>query len=132
MARRPSFSTRPARLPARQVMHKCLEVNALCRRRQQPRRPAASVSLTYPTVIIRFLLTRTDDRPKVDHMDLSHSLESYFRGEVSRAVKDEGLSPGALTAHYLVQLLAAYAAQPIEDRPLALKLLESIGAPPRA
>jgi len=40
-------------------------------------------------------------------MDLDHSLESFFRGEVARAARDEGLSPGALTAHYLVQLLAA-------------------------
>jgi len=31
-------------------MHKCLEVNALCRRRQQAGQAAASVSGAYPTV----------------------------------------------------------------------------------
>ncbi|MES1204598.1 MAG: hypothetical protein ABUS79_01550 [Pseudomonadota bacterium] len=50
---------------------------------------------------------------------------------MDRAFKDEGIQATDLTAHYLVQLLAAYAAQPIEERPLALRLLESIAASPR-
>jgi hypothetical protein len=64
-------------------------------------------------------------------MDITRSLESFFRDEVDRAFRDEGLEPDQLTEHYLVQLLAAYAAQPIEERPLALRLLESVQASPR-
>lgn len=64
-------------------------------------------------------------------MDLTQSLESFFKDEVDRAFKDEGLEADRLTEHYLVQLLAAYAAQPIEDRPLALRLLHAIEASPR-
>jgi len=65
-------------------------------------------------------------------MDLGGSLEEFFRDEVDRAFKDRGLEPGTLTEHYVVQLLAAYAAQPIEERPLALKMLEAVEASPRA
>ncbi len=64
-------------------------------------------------------------------MDVTRSLESFFRDEVDKAFKDEGLVPDQLTEHYLVHLLAAYAAQPIEDRPLALRLFEAIAASPR-
>ena len=64
-------------------------------------------------------------------MELGGSLEEFFRDEVDRAFRDRDLTAGALTEHYLVQLLATYAAQPIEDRPLALKMLESVEAPPR-
>jgi hypothetical protein len=64
-------------------------------------------------------------------MDLGGSVEEFFRDQVDRAFRDRGLAPGALTEHYLVQLLATYAAQPIEDRPLGLKMLESADAPPR-
>jgi hypothetical protein len=64
-------------------------------------------------------------------MELSGSIEEFFRDEVERAFKDQGLAAGPLTAHYLVQLLATYAAQPIEERPLALKLLEAADATPR-
>jgi hypothetical protein len=78
-----------------------------------------------------FFLTAADDLSKVDHMDLNHSLESYFRDEVDRAFRDEGIAAGALTERYLVRLLAAYAAQPIADRPLALRLLETRDAPAR-
>jgi hypothetical protein len=64
-------------------------------------------------------------------MDLNQSLESFFRDEVDRAFKDEGLEPGGLTEHYLVQLLAGHAAQPISDQPLGLRLLQAIEAAPR-
>src|SRR3569623_205165 len=63
-------------------------------------------------------------------MELTGSLESYFRDEVDLACKQEGLS-GSPTQPYLVRLLAAYAAQPIEDRPLGLRLLNAMGAAPR-
>jgi hypothetical protein len=64
-------------------------------------------------------------------MDVTHSLEAFFQSEVDRACRDEGIETDRLTEHYLVHLLAAYAAQPIEDRPLAPQLLQAIGAPPR-
>jgi len=64
-------------------------------------------------------------------MELTGSLESYFRDEVDLACKQEGLPPASPTQPYLVRLLAAYAAQPIEDRPLGLRLLNAMGASPR-
>ena len=64
-------------------------------------------------------------------MDLGSSVEEFFRDEVDRAFKDQGLEAGTLTEHYVVQLLAAYAAQPIEPGPLALKMLEAAEASPR-
>jgi hypothetical protein len=64
-------------------------------------------------------------------MELSGSLEEFFRDEVDRAFRNQGLAAGPLTAHYVVQLLATYAARPIEERPLALELLEAAEAAPR-
>jgi hypothetical protein len=64
-------------------------------------------------------------------MDLESSIESFFRSEVERALTVEGLGAGTLVEHYLVQLLAAYAAQPISSTPLALKLLGAVEAAPR-
>jgi hypothetical protein len=65
-------------------------------------------------------------------MDLDSTIESFFRDEVDRALRDQGLLAGTLVEHYLVQLLAAYAAQPIDQAPLALKMLAAIEAAPRA
>ncbi len=45
-------------------------------------------------------------------MDLERNVEGFFHDEVDRAFRDEGLKPGTLVEHYIVQLLAAYAAQP--------------------
>ncbi len=64
-------------------------------------------------------------------MDLESNVEVFFRDEVDRAFKKEGLQPGALVEHYIVRLLAAYAAQPIDDAPLALKMAAAVDAPPR-
>lgn len=64
-------------------------------------------------------------------MDLESSVEGFFHDEVDRAFRDKGLAPGTLVEHYLVQLLAAYAAQGIQDAPLALRLAEAIDANPR-
>lgn len=64
-------------------------------------------------------------------MQLRESLESFFQGEVDQALRAEGLPAGGPTEPYLVRLLAAYAAQPIEDRPLGLRLLEASEASPR-
>jgi hypothetical protein len=64
-------------------------------------------------------------------MDLNSTVEGFFHDEVDRAFRDKGLAPGTLVEHYVVQLLAAYAAQGIPDAPLALKLAEAIDAAPR-
>jgi hypothetical protein len=67
----------------------------------------------------------------VEGMDLDGTVESFFRNELERAFHDQRLAPGTLVEHYLVQLLAAYAAQPIEDEPLALKMMAALEAAPR-
>ncbi len=64
-------------------------------------------------------------------MDLARTVEGFFHDEVDRAFRDEGLPPGTLVEHYLVQLLAGYAAQRIEDKPLALRMLAAAEAPER-
>jgi hypothetical protein len=64
-------------------------------------------------------------------MDLESTVESFFRAEVEGALRSEGLDAGTLVGHYLVRLLTAYAAQPIAEAPLALKMLEAVEAPPR-
>jgi len=64
-------------------------------------------------------------------MELATTVEGFFHDEVDRAFRDQGLSPGTLVEHYVVQLLAAYAAQGIEDGPLALKLAAAVDAAPR-
>jgi hypothetical protein len=64
-------------------------------------------------------------------MDLTHSLESYFKAEVEKALEAEGLPGGTPAEHYLVRLLAAYAAQPIDQHPLALRLYQAREASPR-
>ena len=63
-------------------------------------------------------------------MEVSGSVEAFFRDEVHRAFREEHLAPGAMVEHYVVQLLAGYAAQPIESTPLALRMLEAAEAPP--
>jgi len=64
-------------------------------------------------------------------MDLEHSVEAFFHGEVDRAFRAEGLSPGVMVEHYVVQLLARYAASSIESTPLALRMAAAVDAPPR-
>jgi hypothetical protein len=64
-------------------------------------------------------------------MDLANSVEGFFHDEVDRAFRDRGLECGTLVEHYVVQLLAAYAAQGISDAPLALRLAAAIDAAPR-
>lgn len=64
-------------------------------------------------------------------MEQSESLEVFFQDQVDRALKDQGVKASGLTEHYLVQLLATYARQAIDDTPLATKMLEALGATPR-
>ena len=64
-------------------------------------------------------------------MELLSSVEGFFHDEVDRAFRDKGLAPGTMVEHYVVQLLAAYAAQGIPDGALALKLAAALDEPPR-
>ncbi|HVZ74576.1 MAG TPA: hypothetical protein VHJ20_19475 [Polyangia bacterium] len=64
-------------------------------------------------------------------MDLQSTVEGFFHDEVDRAFRDTGLRAGTMVEHYVVQLLAAYAAQGIPDAPLALKLAATVDAAPR-
>ena len=59
------------------------------------------------------------------------AIEAFFHDEVDRAFRDEGLPAGTLVEHYIVQLLTAYAARPIETTPLALRMAEAVDAPLR-
>jgi len=62
-------------------------------------------------------------------MDLGSTVEAFFRDEVERAFRDEGLAPGVLVEHYVVRLLSGYAVQQIESTPLALRMLAAAEAP---
>ena len=64
-------------------------------------------------------------------MDLSETLESYFRDEVNRAFDVEGVERHELTQHYLVQLLAGYASHPVESGPLAIRFMTALSESPR-
>ena len=64
-------------------------------------------------------------------MEVAGSIAEFFRAEVDRAFKEQGLPCGTLTEHYVVQLLAAYGAQTIEERPLALRMMAALDLPPR-
>ncbi len=64
-------------------------------------------------------------------MQQAESLEVFFQQEVDRALKDKGLKTGTLTEFYLVQLLATYANHPIDDTPLAVKMMEAQENPPK-
>jgi hypothetical protein len=64
-------------------------------------------------------------------MEQAESLEAFFHSAVDRALKDQGVDTDPLTEHYLVQLLATYASQPIDDAPLGLKLMHALEAEPR-
>src|SRR6187551_1992239 len=64
-------------------------------------------------------------------MDLGSTVEAFFQDEVERAFRDEGLAPGVMVEHYVVQLLAGYAVRQIESTPLALRMLAAAGAPLR-
>ena len=55
-------------------------------------------------------------------------IESFFKDEVERAFKAEGLQVVGATGPYLARLLTSYAAQPIEDRPLGVRFFEALAA----
>jgi hypothetical protein len=64
-------------------------------------------------------------------MEHAESLEPFFQDAVDRALKEQGVNVDPMTEHYLVHLLATYAKQPIDDSPLALKMLAASNAEPR-
>jgi len=64
-------------------------------------------------------------------MEPTESLEAFFQEAVDRALREHRLDAQPLTEHYLVRLLATYASQPIDDTPLALKMLGAHTAAPR-
>ncbi len=65
-------------------------------------------------------------------MQTAESLEAFFAEQVDQALRTKGVFAPPLTEHYLVHLLAAYAKRPIDDAPLAVKLMEALDAEPRA
>ncbi len=64
-------------------------------------------------------------------MEQTESLEAFFQEAVDRALREQGVEAEPLTEYYLVQLLATYANQPIDDTPLGLKLMGAQLAAPR-
>jgi hypothetical protein len=64
-------------------------------------------------------------------MQHAESLEAFFHQAVDKALHEQGVEADPLTEYYLVQLLATYANQPIDDSPLALKMLGARVAEPR-
>ncbi len=63
-------------------------------------------------------------------MQQTETLESFFWEKLSEALKDQRVEADARTEYYLVQLLAAYGAQPVDDSPLGMKLLAAREAAP--
>lgn len=64
-------------------------------------------------------------------MHAARTLETFFHDEVGQALRVEGLTAKPLTEHYVVQLLTEYANQTIDERPLALKMMDALEADPR-
>jgi hypothetical protein len=63
-------------------------------------------------------------------MEQTETLESFFSEKLGQALKDQRVEVDARTEYYLVQLLSAYGAQPLDDSPLGLKLLAARDAAP--
>ena len=63
-------------------------------------------------------------------MQQAETLESFFWEKLGEALREQRVEADARTEYYLVQLLAAYGAQPVDDAPLGLKLLAAREAAP--
>jgi hypothetical protein len=63
-------------------------------------------------------------------MEHAETLESFFSEKLGEALRDQRVEADARTEYYLVQLLAAYGAQPVDDSPLGVKLLAAREAAP--
>jgi hypothetical protein len=56
-------------------------------------------------------------------LEQSETLESFFWQKLVEALKEQRVETEPQTEHYLVRLLAEYATRPVDDTPLAIKLL---------
>ena len=63
-------------------------------------------------------------------MEGKETLASFFFENLAAALKEQRVAPTAETEHYLVRMLADYATHPVDEEPLALKLLAAKEAPP--
>jgi hypothetical protein len=63
-------------------------------------------------------------------MEAHETLQSFFWEKLGVALREHRVETAAETEHYLVQLLAAFATHPVDEEPLALKLLAAKEAPP--
>src|SRR5689334_3398165 len=63
-------------------------------------------------------------------MEQAETIESFFFEKLSQALRVQRVEAEPLTEHYLVQLLSAYATQPLDDAPLGVKMLSAFEAAP--
>jgi hypothetical protein len=63
-------------------------------------------------------------------MEASETLDSFFWEKLRAALAERGVTPAAETEHYLVRLLTDYATRPVDEQPLALRLMAAEGAAP--
>jgi hypothetical protein len=63
-------------------------------------------------------------------MEQAETLESFFWEKLGEALREQRVEADARTEFYLVQMLAAYGAQPVDESPLGVKLLAAREAPP--
>jgi hypothetical protein len=63
-------------------------------------------------------------------MEQAETLESFFWVRLGEVLREQCVAADPATEHYLVQLLATYATHPVDETPLALKLLAAREAAP--
>jgi hypothetical protein len=63
-------------------------------------------------------------------MEVSETLQSFFWERLGVALREHRVETAVETEHYLVRLLADFATHPVNEEPLALKLLAAKEAPP--
>jgi hypothetical protein len=63
-------------------------------------------------------------------MEATETLQSFFWERLGLALKEHRVETAVETEHYLVRLLADFATHPVDEEPLALKLLAAKEAPP--
>jgi hypothetical protein len=63
-------------------------------------------------------------------MEAKETLDSFFWEKLGAALREHRVSPAAETEHYLVRLLTDYATRPVDEQPLALKLMAAESAAP--
>jgi hypothetical protein len=63
-------------------------------------------------------------------MDATETLDSFFFEKLGAALREHRVMPAAETEHYLLRLLCHYATRPVDEQPLALKLMAAEEAAP--